>query len=41
MKQKSILNPRKKYLQIALNNTLSEAQKIILSLPISDRLSVF
>ena len=40
MKQNSILNTRKKYLQIALNNTLSEAQKIILSLPASDRIII-
>ncbi len=33
----SKLNPKKRYLQIALNSTLGEAHKIINSLPISDR----
>lgn len=36
----SKLNPKKKYLQIALNSTLDEAKKIITSLPISDRIIV-
>mgnify|MGYP001132251148 CR=1 FL=1 len=34
------LNPRKRYLQIALNNTLEEAQKIIAQIPISDRILI-
>lgn len=34
------LNPKKKYLQVALNNTLEEARKIIYSLPISDRIII-
>ncbi|MFA5076747.1 MAG: orotidine 5'-phosphate decarboxylase / HUMPS family protein [Patescibacteria group bacterium] len=37
---KSKLNPRQRYLQIALNSTLDEAHKIINSLPISDRIIV-
>lgn len=36
----SKLNPRKKYLQVALNSTLEEAHKIINHLPISDRIIV-
>ncbi len=32
------LNPKKHYLQIALNSTLEEAQKIIHQLPLSDRI---
>lgn len=36
----SKLNPRKKYLQIALNGTLEEAQEIISNLPVSDRIIV-
>lgn len=36
----SKLNPKKRYLQIALNNTLEEAHKIISKLPISDRIIV-
>ncbi len=36
----SKLNPKKKYLQVALNNTLEEAEKIISNLPISDRIIV-
>jgi bifunctional enzyme Fae/Hps len=36
----SKLNPRKRYLQVALNNTLGEAQKIIELLPPSDRIIV-
>ncbi len=36
----SKLNPKKRYLQIALNNTLEEAHKIINDLPISDRIIV-
>ncbi|MFH1712973.1 MAG: orotidine 5'-phosphate decarboxylase / HUMPS family protein [Candidatus Jacksonbacteria bacterium] len=40
MKQKipSKLNPKKRYLQIALNSTLAQAAKIINHLPISDRI---
>jgi bifunctional enzyme Fae/Hps len=34
------LNPKKRYLQIALNNTLEEAHKIINALPISDRIII-
>ena len=37
---KSILNPKKRYLQIALNSTLEEASSIINNLPISDRIIV-
>jgi len=37
---KSKLNPKKKYLQVALNGTLAEAQKIISILPVSDRIIV-
>lgn len=40
MKQTSKLNPKKRYLQVALNSTLEEAQKIINELPISDRVIV-
>lgn len=36
----SKLNPRKRYLQIALNSTLDEARKIIAQVPISDRLLI-
>lgn len=36
----SRLNPKKRYLQVALNSTLEEAKKIIFSLPISDRIIV-
>ncbi len=39
-KQKSKLSPKKRYLQIALNSTLEEAQRIISQLPISDRIIV-
>lgn len=35
-----ILNPKKRYLQIALNSTLEEARKIISQLPISDRIII-
>jgi len=35
-----ILEKRKKYLHIALNSTLKEARKIILQLPISDRILI-
>ena len=34
------LNPKKRYLQVALNGTLEEARKIISQLPISDRIIV-
>ncbi len=36
----SKLNPRKRYLQIALNSTLEEAHKIINQIPISDRILI-
>ena len=36
----SKLNPKKRYLQIALNSTLEEAHKIISHLPISDRIII-
>ncbi len=36
----SRLNPKKRYLQVALNSTLEEARKIISELPISDRIIV-
>lgn len=39
-KPKTKLNPKKRYLQVALNSTLEEAQKIIAQLPISDRIIV-
>jgi len=34
------LNPKKRYLQIALNSTLEEAERIIFQLPISERIIV-
>jgi bifunctional enzyme Fae/Hps len=34
------LNPKKKYLQVALNNTLEEAKEIIGNLPVSDRIII-
>jgi len=37
---KSKLNPKKRYLQVALNNTLEDAFAVINSLPISDRIIV-
>lgn len=37
---RSKLNPRKQYLQIALNSTLNEAAAIISQLPISDRIII-
>ncbi|OGG76845.1 hypothetical protein A3B35_01995 [Candidatus Kaiserbacteria bacterium RIFCSPLOWO2_01_FULL_54_24] len=36
----SRLNPKKRYLQVALNGTLEDARKIISELPISDRIIV-
>jgi bifunctional enzyme Fae/Hps len=36
--RKPILNPKKRYLQIALNSTLSDARSIIQTLPRSDRI---
>jgi len=36
----SKLNPKKKYLQVALNGTLEDAHEIIKNLPISDRIIV-
>ena len=38
--QKSKLNPKKRYLQLALNSTLQEAQTIIRSLPVNERIIV-
>jgi len=38
--QSSQLNPKKSYLQIALNSTLEEARKIIFLLPKSDRIII-
>ncbi|PIS43105.1 MAG: hypothetical protein COT24_00045 [Candidatus Kerfeldbacteria bacterium CG08_land_8_20_14_0_20_40_16] len=35
-----MLDPKKKYLQIALNSTLDEAQEIISKLPVSDRILI-
>jgi 3-keto-L-gulonate-6-phosphate decarboxylase len=40
LKPQSKLNPKKKYLQVALNSTLADAQKIISILPVSDRIIV-
>jgi len=37
---KSQLDPRKRYLQIALNSTLSEARSVIMKLPLSDRIII-
>lgn len=37
---RSKLNPKKRYLQIALNSTLEEARNIITCLPVSDRILV-
>ncbi|MFH1712538.1 MAG: orotidine 5'-phosphate decarboxylase / HUMPS family protein [Patescibacteria group bacterium] len=37
---KSQLDPKKRYLQIALNSTLSDARSIIMSLPLSDRIII-
>ena len=39
-KRISYLNPRKRYLQVALNSTLEDARKIIAGLPISERILV-
>lgn len=39
-KPKSRLDPKKRYLQVALNSTLEEAEKIISQLPRSDRIIV-
>jgi len=36
----SKLNPRKRYLQIALNSTLEEARRIIAQIPVSDRVLI-
>lgn len=35
-----MLNPKKKYLQVALNSTLDEARQIIAQLPVSDRILI-
>jgi len=42
MRYKSIskLDSKKRYLQVALNGTLADAERIISSLPISDRIIV-
>lgn len=40
IKKKSYLNKKIRYLQIALNSTLSEAQLILSQLPISDRILI-
>lgn len=37
---KSNLNPKKRYLQVALNSTLEEAKKIIKQLPLNERILV-
>ena len=39
-RQKSILDPKKRYLQVALNSTLEDAREIIGLLPSSDRIIV-
>jgi len=39
-RSKSLLSSRKRYLQVALNGTLSDAKAIISRLPISDRIIV-
>lgn len=39
-KSKSKLNPKKRYLQVALNGTLEDAHEIINSLPKSDRIII-
>src|SRR3989344_2247476 len=36
----SKLNPKKRYLQVALNSTLEEAHKIIKHLPMNDRIII-
>jgi len=40
VRTKSKLDPKKKYLQVALNSTLEDAKKVIEALPISDRIIV-
>lgn len=40
MRIQSKLNPKKKYLQVALNSTLEEAREIISNLPVSDRIII-
>lgn len=40
LRPSSKLNPKKRYLQIALNGTLEDAQRIIAKLPISDRIII-
>jgi bifunctional enzyme Fae/Hps len=37
---RSLLDPKKRYLQVALNNTLEDARRIIAGLPVSDRIIV-
>jgi len=39
-KSASKLDPKKRYLQIALNGTLADAQRIVADLPISDRIII-
>lgn len=40
IRPKAKLNPKKKYLQIALNSTLEDARRIITGLPVSDRIII-
>ncbi len=40
MKRNSLLDPKKRYLQVALNGTLSDARRIISQLPRSERIIV-
>jgi len=40
IRRETKLNPKKRYLQVALNSTLDEARKIISHLPVSDRIIV-
>ena len=35
-----MLDPKRKYLQIALNSTLAEARKIITQIPLDDRIII-
>ncbi len=40
MRQKGRLDPKKRYLQVALNSTLDDAVRIVRSLPASDRILI-
>ena len=40
MRRRSVLDPRKRYLQVALNGTLADAKRVIALLPPSDRIIV-